>query len=97
MTTTVKPRSNILKGGNAKGLLYTVAYLVLVKGTWEARFEHSHGENAAAVKNAFCRALPRGFYLGVNVSITGIAPSIGYFLEGERRVDGKTKIILSAD
>lgn len=74
-----------------KGILYCVCYLVLKRGQWEARTEYCHGHDASAVRNEFCRALPRGFYLNRNVSITGIAPVVGYFVDDEK------KMILSCD
>ncbi len=85
----VPPQKKTDKGD--KGILYAVAYCVLKRGNWEARFEYCHGHDAAAVRNEFCRALPRGFFLGRNVSITGIAPVVGYFVDDEK------KMILSCD
>lgn len=79
------------KKPNPKGILYCVAYLVLSHGKWEARLEYTHAHDAAAVRNAFCRALPRGFHVGNNVSITGIAPVVGYFIDDEK------KMVLSCD
>jgi hypothetical protein len=79
------------KQPNKNGPLYCIAYLVLKNKTWEARMEYTHGPDAVAVRNTFCRSLPRGFYLGRNVSITGIAPVVGYFVEDEK------KMILSVD
>ena len=79
------------KGNPKKGILYCVAYLVLKRKQWEARFEYTHGHDADAVRNEFCRALPPGFFIGRNVSITAIAPVVGYFVDDEK------KMILSCD
>jgi len=46
---------------------------------WDVRFEYTHAHSAAAVINAFGRALPRGRVVGRNVIIVGTAPAIGVF------------------
>lgn len=53
---------------------------------WDVRFEYTHAHDAAAVINAFGRALPKGRVVGSNVIIVGVAPTIGVFQDKRGRV-----------
>jgi hypothetical protein len=65
--------------------LHGVAYLMFIKGEWQYRIEYLHAEDTARARVAWAAGVPKGFKLGINAQLIGIAPVVGVFVEDEKK------------
>lgn len=71
---------------DAEKTLYGVMFEVRKKGRWIAREEYLHASDIPEAKWIWGCGIPRGYKLGFNVHLVGIAPVIGVYEDEENEV-----------
>lgn len=66
------------------GILYCCTYEVFKRGEWIPREEYMHANDQAHARAIWAAGVPRGFRVGFNVRIVGIAPAIGRHVVDEK-------------
>ncbi len=58
-------------------ILYCITFEVFKNGKWIPREEYTHAYDQASARLTWAEGVPRGYKLGFNVHLVGIAPAIG--------------------
>lgn len=66
-------------------IMYAIAYEMFFHGSWNARLEYVHAENIGRARVNWAAGVPKGFKMGFNARLVGIAPVIGVFVEDEKK------------
>lgn len=64
--------------------LYCVAFEVCKKDGWKPREEYMHATDAKHARAIWAAGVPRGFMVGINVRIVGIAPVVGVHVSDDK-------------
>lgn len=67
-------------------ILYCAAFRRFQLGRWEATFEYLHADDLGQAKFKFAVGIQKGYRLGDNLLLDGIAPVVGVFVEDEKRL-----------
>lgn len=65
--------------------LYAIAYEMFFNGSWNARLEYVHAENIGRARVSWAAGVPKGFKMGFNARLVGVAPVIGVWVDDEKK------------
>lgn len=66
--------------------MFCIAFEVYTKRkVWQPRMEYVHAEDTQRARLTWAAGVPRGFKMGINVKLVGIAPVVGVFVENEKK------------
>lgn len=76
--------SELLRKSRSGKVLYAIAYMFTPRpGVWKGDFLYVHAEDAGEARLIYLRSEDPEMLQKKNVTITGVAPVIGYFVNDE--------------